>query len=185
MSHQNRNKIPSQKAWGFDKAQKSADPTRTESTEQLDIIQELAKTPGGSTNTGLENHLDLYLGSNRAYVSPTPGAPSTARPFVQKQRNFGPGSLGESDSLDKLGSALPKGGSGVDEALDQASKSERVAKAQRAICARFHKLQGHTNCNFCQGLSYPVAEQMRLDKAAGINRNKPRELQYQPTISKV
>ncbi len=184
----NRNQEASKAIFGFDlaKAAGSSDPAKTTDTAQLDLIQQLntlIKVPGGSTRADMSNHIDLNAGANRGFIGQD--SPSTARSFVQKQRNFGPGSLGESSSLDPAPRG-PKGGEGVEEALDEATaKSLNHQISVRANCSKHHKFVGNSTCEFCRGASYPVAEQARLDKAAGINRNKPRELQYQPTISKV
>jgi hypothetical protein len=184
---ENANKKASKSIFGFDlsKAVGGADPAKTADTSPSDVVQQLnrlSKIPGGSTRSDMSNHVDLSAQANRGFIGQD--RPSRARSFIQKNRNFGVGSLGEASSLDPAPRG-PKGGTGTEEILDEATKTLNHQVSVRANCSKHHKFVGNSTCEFCHGASYPVAEQARLDKAAGVSRNKPRELQYQPTNSKV
>jgi hypothetical protein len=129
----------------------------------------------------MAGHTDLSYNANRAFVGQD--MPSRAASFTQAQRNFGPGSLGESASLDKGGSGLPKGGEGVEEALDEASKAAAAnhLNAIRANCAKYHRgKQGVTHCGFCLGAGFEASEKARTG-----SMNKSRNLQYTPSTRKV
>jgi hypothetical protein len=187
----NRNANASKSIFGFGKAQKGADPSRTESTELLNIVQELSKVPGGKTSASMAGHTDLSYNANRAFVGQD--MPSRAASFTQVNRNFGNGSLGESDSLDKVGSGLPKGSDGVTEALDEASKTAHRRynwdhdSSIRANCHKHKHPQGVTSCGFCLGAGFEAAEKAYKDRLSGkgSTMNKARNLQYTPSTSKV
>jgi hypothetical protein len=189
----NRNANASKSIFGFGKAQKpTGDPSRTSSVELTNIVQELSKVPGGKTSTSMAGHTDLGTNSNRAFIGQD--MPSRAASFTQVNRNFGKGSLGESDSLDKTGSDLPKGSEGVTEALDDASKTAKVRynwdhdSSVRANCSKHHRgKQGVSHCGFCKGAGFEAAERVYQDlvEGKGSTMNKARNLMYQPSNTKV
>lgn len=85
--------------------------------------------------------IDLATGSEtmRAFPSPTLGAPSQSRPFVQKNRNLETGA----QTILEMGSAPSYA------AMEEAEKAQ-----VRSKCAQFCKQQGRSSCVYCHGKGF-------------------------------
>jgi len=146
-----------------------------------DKEERVRKVPGGS---GTNKTISKATPTTRPAPSPTGQLLNSERPhFAQKNRNLIPESQDRQEkrpqgSRNVPEGSLPKGGEGVEEALDENSK---VAKGelsherfmQRMQCARNHRRveKASANCPYCYGEGFEKAEQRRK---ASKSTNAPR-----------